>query len=82
MFIEHMLYAGFLLNSGASVMNKAIAALRKLADAQISKIIQIFTVYDRILTRALKIAWGGKAWSGSMTSRRWQLQKDIVGKGI
>lgn len=41
-----MLYAGFLLNSGASVMNKAIAALKKLADAQISKIIQIFTVYE------------------------------------
>lgn len=41
-----MLYAGFLLNSGASVMNKAIAVLKKPADAQISKIIQIFTVYD------------------------------------
>lgn len=32
--------------------------------------------------RALKISWGGKALSESMTSRRWQLQNNLGGKGI
>lgn len=53
-----MLYADFLLNPGANIMNKAVAILKELTDAQISKIIPIFTVHDRILMRAPKVAWG------------------------